>query len=54
MVPEEYIKYEVDGVNIYLYKEAVLKGDSIEIKVAKSASDLADKDFDVFGLEVIH
>lgn len=51
-VPEEYNKYEVDGINIFIYKEAVLKGDFIEIDLAKRASDLADKDFDVDGLEI--
>lgn len=51
-VPEKYNKYEVDGINIYLYKEAVLKGDYIEIELAKYASDLANKDFDIYGLEI--
>lgn len=51
-VPENYNKYEVDGINIFLYKEAVLKGNSIEIELAKHASDLANKDFDVHGLEL--
>lgn len=52
VVPEEYNKYEVDGLNIYIYKEAVLIGDSIEIELAKHASDLANKDFDVYGLDI--
>ena len=47
-VPEKYNKYAVDGINIYIDKEARLRGDSIEIEVAKYASDLADKDFDVY------
>lgn len=47
-VPEKYNKYEVDEINIYIDKAASLKGDYIEIEVAKYASDLADKDFDVY------
>ena len=52
MDPENYIINEVDGIKIYLYKEAVLKGDSIEIDLAKQASDFANKEFDVYGLEI--
>lgn len=52
VVPKKYNKYEVDGINIYLYKEAVITGDTIEIELAKHASDLANKDFDVYGLEI--
>lgn len=51
-VLEKYDKFEVDGINIYLYKDAILKGDSIEIEIPKYASDLAGKDFDVHGLEI--
>ena len=51
-VPEEYNKYSVDGINVYLYKEALVKEDSIEIKLAEYASDLPNKDFDIFGLEI--
>lgn len=51
-VPMGYNKHEVDGINIYLYKDAILEGDSIEIKLAEYASDLPDKDFDVHGLVV--
>ena len=51
-VPEEYNKYEVDGINIFLYKEAVVKDDSIEIQLAKRGSDLPNKDFDIHGLEI--
>ena len=51
-VPENYDKFEVDGINIYLYKDAVLEGDSIEIELAEYGSDLPDKDFDIHGLLV--
>lgn len=50
--PEEYNEYEVDGIKVYIYKEAVIIGDSIEIELAKHASDFANKDFDVHGLEI--
>lgn len=51
-VPEEYNKYEVDDINVYLYKEAILEGDSIEIKLAEYGSDLPNKDFDILGLKI--
>lgn len=49
-VPEDFNKYEVDGINVFLYKEAVVKGDSIEIQLAKRGSDLPNKEFDIHGL----
>ncbi|HSH36028.1 hypothetical protein [Schnuerera sp.] len=49
--PDKYNMYEVDGIKVYLYKEAKLTGDTIEIKPAKYSSDLANKEFDVYGLE---
>lgn len=52
MDPEEYNEYEVDGIKVYIYKEAITIGDSIEIELAKHASDFANKDFDVHGLEI--
>nr|WP_300006257.1 hypothetical protein [Tissierella sp.] len=52
MVPTEYRKHEIEGINIYLYKDAVIKNDLIEISLAKSASDFANKDFDITGLEI--
>ena len=50
-VPENFNKYEVDGINIYIYKEAVLVESAVQIELARYASDLPDKDFEVFGLE---
>ena len=50
--PENYNKYEVDGITVYIYKEAVFKGDSIQIEIPKTGSDMAGKDFEVFGLEI--
>lgn len=50
--PENYNKYEVDSIKIYIYKEAIMTGDTIEIELAKHASDFANKDFDVHGLEI--
>ena len=52
MVPEKFNRYEVDGIIVYIDKDAIIKGDSIQIELAKYASDMADKDFDVHGLEV--
>ncbi len=52
MEPEKYNKHEIDGISIYLYKEAIIIGDSIEIELAKRASDIANKDFDVHGLKL--
>lgn len=52
VVPEKFNKYEVDGIIVYIDKDAKIKGDSIQIELAKSASDMADKDFDIHGLEV--
>ena len=51
-VPEKYNLYKVDNIKIYLYKEAVLTGDTIEIEPAKYSSDLPYKEFDVYGLEL--
>lgn len=49
---EKYNMYEVDGIKVYLYKEAIPSGDTIEIAPAKYSSDLANKEFDVYGLEL--
>lgn len=51
-VLEDYDKFEIDGISVYLYKDAVLTGDSIEVAMAKKGSDLAGQDFDVHGLEI--
>lgn len=51
-VPENYNKYEVEGINIFLYKDAVLKEDSIEIELSESLSYSADQDLNVHGLEI--
>lgn len=51
-VPEKFNKYQVDGINIFLYKEAILRNESIEIELANYASDLPDKDFNVYGLYI--
>jgi len=50
--PENYNEYEVDNIKVYIYKEAVIIGDTIEIEMAKQASDFANKDFDVHGLDI--
>lgn len=52
VVPENFNKYEVDGIDVYIYKEAVVIEDTIEIELARHASDLANKDFDVLGLDL--
>lgn len=46
-----YDKHLVDGIIVYIDKEAKVTGDPIKIELAKHSSDLADKDFDVIGLE---
>lgn len=43
--------YEVDDIKVYLDKKAVIDGDTIEIKPAKYVSDLANKEFDVYGVK---
>lgn len=50
VVPKDYNLYQVDGINVYLYKEAILEGDAVEISLAKRASDIANKDFHIKGL----
>lgn len=52
MDPKNYNEYEVDGIKVFVYKEAVIIEDTIEIELAKQASDFANKDFDVHGLEI--
>lgn len=42
--------YDVDGFNLYLYKEAKLEEDTITINISEQVSDLANKEFDVHGL----
>ena len=49
---DDYNLYEVDGIKVYLYKKAILKGNTIEIKPAKHSSDLANREFDVYGLDL--
>lgn len=49
---DEYNMYEIDGIKVYLYKEAKLTGDTIEIKPTEYSSDLANREFDVYGLEL--
>jgi len=49
---DKYDMFEVDGINIYLYKEAELTDDTLRIEPAKYVSDLADKEFDVHGLKL--
>ena len=48
----EYNMYEIDGIKVYLYKDAILTGDAIEIEPAKYSSDLPYKEFDVHGLKL--
>ena len=52
VVPENYNKYEVEGINVFLYKDAVLKGDSIEIELSESSSYSSEQDFVVHGLKI--
>jgi len=50
--PEEYNLFEIDGIKVYLYKDAEPKKDTILIDKAKYSSDLAYKEFDVLGLKI--
>lgn len=49
---DKYNMYEIDGIKIYLYKEAVLIRDTIKIETAEYSSDLANREFDVYGLKL--
>jgi len=49
---DEYNLFEVDGIKVYLYKDAELKKDTILIDKARFSSDLAYKEFDVLGLKI--
>ncbi|NLV76824.1 MAG: hypothetical protein GX023_07570 [Tissierellia bacterium] len=49
---DDYNMYEVDGIKVYLYKKAIPTGNIIEIKPAKYSSDLANREFDVYGLKL--
>ena len=51
-VLEKFNKYEVDGLNIFIDKEAVLTGDTIEIELPEQDLGLSDKHFDVHGLKI--
>lgn len=51
-VPEGYKKYDSDNISVYIYKDAVFTGDTVKVELAKHASDLANKDFDVDGLKI--
>ncbi len=52
MDPENYNLYEIDGILVYLYKEALVIENTVEIKPARYASDLLNKEFDIIGLNV--
>lgn len=47
---DNYNMYEIEGIKVYLYKDAKLIGDALKIEEAKYVSDLADKEFEVKGL----
>ncbi len=49
---DKYNIFEVEDIKVYLYKEAELTGDTLRIEPAKHVSDLADKEFDVYGLKI--
>lgn len=49
-LPEDFNKFELDGLDIYIFKEAIFQGDSIQIELAKGGSDIANKDFDIKGI----
>lgn len=49
---EEFDLFIVDGINIYLYKDAIAANNTIEVRPARYISDLANKEFDVLGLNL--
>lgn len=51
-VPEGFKKFESDSISVYIYKDAVFTGDTVSVELAKHASDLANKEFDVHGLKI--
>lgn len=51
-VPEDYNKHEVEGLEVYLYKDAIVVGDSIEINLSKKGSDIAGQELQVEGLDI--
>ena len=51
-VLHKFNKYEVDGINIFIDKEAVIIGDAIEIELPEQDLGLSDKHFDVHGLKI--
>ena len=49
-VSQDYNLFKVDGIDVYLYKEAKTMKDEIIIQPARFTSDLANKDFEILGL----
>lgn len=48
----DYNLYEVDGIKVFLFKDAKSINNTIEIIPAKYSSDLIDKEFEVIGLKL--
>lgn len=48
---ENYIRYDVDGIRIYLFKEAKVR-EKIEIKMSDYVSDLPNKEIAVEGINL--
>jgi len=51
-VPTDYDKYDVDNISVYLYKNAKTMN-TLVFKMADYVSDLADKEIDVEGIEIL-
>ncbi len=51
-VLEQYNKYEADGITVYIFKDAIFTGDSIDIELSKEGSDFPGKELDIIGLEI--
>lgn len=49
---ENYNVYELDGIKVYIYKGAKTK-DVLTIKMSERVSDLADKEIEVEGIDIM-
>lgn len=50
-VSDDYNKFESDGVNIYIFKDAKL-GDTLKLKMSEHVSDLPNKEIAVEGIDL--
>lgn len=50
-VSNDYNLFIVDGIDVYIFKEAKIVKDTITIQPARFPSDLPNKDFEILGLK---